>query len=141
MDSCNECHEDLNFHGRRFKVEYCVNCHNPDLAEGEGDMAYMTHKIHAALKFDVLDDGIDYSEVTYPQDVTNCRKCHNGADEGTAEGDNWKNAPSMAACASCHQISFMDPPPEGLELHSLGAQSNTPCARSATPRRVLKMFT
>ena len=81
MDSCNDCHDGLVFHGRRFKVEYCVNCHNPDLAQGEGDMAYMTHKIHAALKFDVLDDGIDYSEVTYPQDLTNCRKCHDGVPE------------------------------------------------------------
>jgi OmcA/MtrC family decaheme c-type cytochrome len=109
MDSCNECHDDLVFHGRRFLVEYCVNCHNPDLAEGEGDMAYMTHKIHAAQAFTVLDDAIDYSEVTYPQDLTNCRKCHNAADEATPDADNWKNMPSMTACGSCHEISFVDP--------------------------------
>ncbi len=129
MSSCNECHEDLVFHGRRFLVEYCVNCHNPDLAQGEGDMAFMTHKIHAAQKFNVLDDGIDYSEVTYPQDLLNCRKCHNGEDEATEDGDNWKNVPSMMACASCHEISFVDPPPAGLTLHTAGPQAdNSGCA-------------
>ena len=76
-------------------------------------MKYMIHKIHSAQKFDVLDDGIDYSEVTYPQDLANCRKCHNGEDEATPDGDNWKNVPNMVACGSCHQISFVDPPPEG----------------------------
>jgi len=129
MNSCNECHDGLVFHGRRFVVEYCVTCHNPDLAQGEGDMAFMTHKIHAAQKFNVLDDGIDYSEVTYPQDLANCRKCHSGDDATTPDGDNWKNVPSMMACASCHQISFVDPPPAGLTLHSGGAAAdNSGCA-------------
>ena len=77
MESCNECHVDLVFHGRRFLVEYCTNCHTPQLAEGEGAMSYMTHRIHAAGDFQVLDGGISYAEVTYPQDLLNCRKCHN----------------------------------------------------------------
>jgi OmcA/MtrC family decaheme c-type cytochrome len=129
MNSCNECHEDLVFHGRRFKIEYCVNCHNSDLAQGEGDMAYMTHKIHAAQKFNVLDGGIDYAEVTYPQDLVNCRKCHNSEDADTPDGDNWRTVPSMTACGSCHQISFVDPPPAGLTLHSGGTQpDNANCA-------------
>ncbi len=102
MDSCNECHDNLVFHGRRFEVEYCVQCHNPDLAQGEGDMAFMTHRIHAAGAFAILDDAIDYSEVTYPQDLANCRKCHNGADADTPQGDNWMNVPSIAACSGCH---------------------------------------
>ena len=129
ITSCNECHDQLVFHGRRFLVKYCVNCHNPDLAEGEGDMAFMTHKIHAAQKFDVLDDGVDYSEITYPQDLVNCRKCHTAEDEATPDGDNWKTVPTMQACASCHQISFTDPAPEGLTLHTGGAQAdNSMCA-------------
>jgi hypothetical protein len=40
MESCNECHSDLAFHGRRFRVEYCVNCHNPDLASGVGPLRH-----------------------------------------------------------------------------------------------------
>ncbi|GJM24494.1 MAG: hypothetical protein DHS20C16_09090 [Phycisphaerae bacterium] len=129
MNSCNECHEDLVFHGRRFKVEYCVNCHTPELAMGEGDMAFMTHKIHAAQKFDVLDEGIDYSEVTYPQDLANCRKCHTSDDEATPDGDNWNTVPSIMACGGCHQTSFVDPAPEGMTLHSAGPQAdNSGCA-------------
>jgi OmcA/MtrC family decaheme c-type cytochrome len=125
MDSCNECHDGLVFHGRRFVTQYCVNCHNPDLAEGEGNFPLMIHKIHSAQKFDVLDDGIDYSEVTYPQDLTNCRKCHNGEDEATPDGDNWMNVPNMVACGACHSdVNF-----ETGENHPGGAQAdNTGCA-------------
>lgn len=125
MNSCNECHDGLVFHGRRFVTEYCVNCHNPDLAEGEGDFSFMIHKIHTSQKFDVLDEGIDYSEVTYPQDIVNCRKCHNGEDEATTDGDNWKNVPNMVACGACHsEVNF-----ETGENHVGGAQAdNSGCA-------------
>jgi OmcA/MtrC family decaheme c-type cytochrome len=121
MDSCNECHADLVFHGRRFEVEYCVQCHNPDLASGEGDMAFMIHRIHASGTFEVLDDAIDYSEVTYPQDVANCRKCHDGDDAATPDGDNWKAVPSIASCDGCHNVF-------ATGTHKLGAQPDTACA-------------
>ena len=102
MDTCNGCHDDMMFHGRRFRVEYCVTCHNSDLADGEGAMPFMIHRIHSAGSFDVLDDAIDYSEVGYPQDVNNCRRCHNGDVEATSDGDNWMNSPYMEACTGCH---------------------------------------
>ena len=51
-----------------------------------------------------------YNEVTYPQPVTNCAKCHDGsatAVNKTANGDNWKAVPSKVACGSCHDgINF-----------------------------------
>ncbi|MFZ3082994.1 OmcA/MtrC family decaheme c-type cytochrome [Rhodoferax ferrireducens] len=54
--------------------------------------------------------GVKYNEVTYPQPVTNCVKCHDGsatAVNKTTQGDNWKNVPSMLACGSCHDgINF-----------------------------------
>ncbi len=103
--SCNECHDPLNIHGRRTEVGYCVTCHNPGLAEGEGDMAFMTHRIHAAGDFNVLDDGISYAEVTYPQDLLNCRKCHNGDDDATPQGDNWRTVQNADLCfQSCHAV-------------------------------------
>lgn len=125
MDSCNECHDGLNFHGRRFVAEYCVNCHTPELASGEGNFGLMIHKIHTSQKFDVLDDGIDYSEVTYPQSITNCRKCHNGEDAATADGDNWRNVPTITTCGSCHtDVNFATG-----ENHVGGAQTtNVGCA-------------
>ena len=102
--SCNECHENLAIHGRRRDVEYCVTCHNPDLAAGEGNMSFMVHRIHNAGTFAVLDDAVDYSHVGYPQDVLNCRKCHNGADAATPQGDNWKNRINKEACGGCHTV-------------------------------------
>jgi len=108
MESCNECHDDLVFHGRRFMVEYCVNCHNPDLAiaagVAEGDMSYMVHRIHDAGDFTVLDGGISYAELTYPQDLKNCVKCHNGLDLATPDGDNWTTVPNKASCDACHDV-------------------------------------
>lgn len=129
MESCNECHDDLVFHGRRFLVEYCVNCHNPDLAEGEGDMAFMIHKIHAAGKFDVLDNGFDATHVTYPQNLADCRKCHNGDDAATPQGNYWKTVPNAAACDGCHD-AFAN------NKHPAGPQPDTSCAACHSPTQI-----
>ena len=54
--------------------------------------------------------GVKYNEVTYPQPITNCVKCHDGSETATnktTQGDNWKNVPSLLACGSCHDgINF-----------------------------------
>jgi OmcA/MtrC family decaheme c-type cytochrome len=66
-------------------------------------------------------------EVTYPQDVRNCVKCHrNPAPNNPAPlADNWKNQPSRRACGACHDnISFVSPPPAGRVLHGGGPQPN-----------------
>ena len=120
IDSCNECHGELTFHGGgRNDTRMCVVCHNPD--EPDVDFPYMVHKIHAAQN---IPEVHDYSEVTYPQDVINCRKCHNGDDEDTPDGDNWRTKPTMVACGACHNVSFVAPAPEGMEMHSAGPQPN-----------------
>jgi OmcA/MtrC family decaheme c-type cytochrome len=127
METCNECHDDLVFHGRRFLVEYCVNCHTKDLASGEGDFPFMIHKIHDAGEFAVLDGGVSFAEVTYPQDVLNCRKCHDGTEPATPQGDNWKDRPHRDACFSCHSQDDHPggPPPAAnkfcVECHDPGS--------------------
>jgi len=102
--SCNECHDGLAVHGSRREVGYCVTCHNPDLAGGEGNMSYMVHRIHSAGVFPSFHNSAYYIEVTYPQDTLNCRKCHNGADAATPQGDNWKNRINKEACGGCHTV-------------------------------------
>ena len=144
MSSCNECHDGLVFHGRRFQVEYCVQCHNPDLAEGEGDFAFMIHRIHSGGEFDVLHGGASFAEVTYPQSTANCRKCHNVADTATPDGDNWRLRPNKHACSGCHTAltdgthPLFDPPnnevcdqchtPEGIDAKHIieNATPNNP---------------
>ena len=132
MESCNECHDGLVFHGRRFKVEYCVNCHNPDLAEGEANMSFMIHRIHSGGVFEALvdrnGDPYDYSHVTYPQDLANCSKCHNGADADTPDGDNWMTVPSMEACGGCHgEVS------DWLDGEHPNVTSNSTCTACHNP--------
>jgi OmcA/MtrC family decaheme c-type cytochrome len=54
-------------------------------------------------------------EITYPQDVRNCVKCHTSSAASPAPlADNWKNQPSQRACGACHDdISFVSPAPNG----------------------------
>jgi OmcA/MtrC family decaheme c-type cytochrome len=100
--ACNECHGRLDsplshasFHGNsRYETEACATCHTTTLAEGAAELTTMIHKIHSAQNIEGL---ADFSEVTYPQDLRNCAKCHAGVD-----GSNWNERPSATACGSCH---------------------------------------
>jgi len=52
-DTCNACHDNLEFHGdARFDIEYCVACHNPSSIDGDSgntvDMKILIHNIHSA---------------------------------------------------------------------------------------------
>jgi OmcA/MtrC family decaheme c-type cytochrome len=128
------------FHGgSRNNVQYCVVCHTEQRRYGRtevtattngavktftasayvldgrtiGDLPNYIHKIHAGplLAHKAYDyGGVGMNDVTYPQDLRNCTKCHDGSATSTAktlQGDNWKNAPSAKACGSCHDgINF-----------------------------------
>jgi OmcA/MtrC family decaheme c-type cytochrome len=76
-------------------------------------------------------------ETSYPQDVRNCRQCHNlvlptSAAAKTApasmispQADTFRTKPSRKACASCHDnISFAATPPAGRIAHSAGPQAD-----------------
>ena len=125
--SCNQCHERLALHGGgRQEMKYCVTCHNPGTSEPNSqtdmDMSVLTHKIHMGrnlpsvqaggsyLVYGFRDSLHDYSDINFPQSLTNCTTCHVGtatrtstsAANTTAQGDNWNEVPTMTACASCH---------------------------------------
>ncbi|MEK7705230.1 MAG: OmcA/MtrC family decaheme c-type cytochrome, partial [Myxococcota bacterium] len=119
--SCNECHDRLALHGSRYEVRYCTLCHAPTVTDADTgnsiDLAHMVHAIHGGAKR--LEQGLPeytiasstrtyaYGEVTYPMGANYCKKCHNGADTATAQGDNWKNNPNMEACSGCHNVAFV----------------------------------
>ncbi len=153
--SCNECHIKLAFHGGdRIAVEYCVSCHNPGSVDANSnnsvDFAVMIHKIHRGADLPGVEAGgeyaiwgfrnskHDYSHVEYPQDIRNCTKCHDGSDPGTPDGDNWKTNPSIRDCQSCHDdISFSEPVPAGMTLHTAGPQpANSDCLPCHTAERI-----
>jgi OmcA/MtrC family decaheme c-type cytochrome len=114
IDACNGCHNPLGtaklggsaFHGgRRVETKFCVMCHNPnnDLEAPSGPINFvkLVHGIHTSQDLGIIEDGVnvgDFTEVTFPQDVRNCTKCHTGG----SDSDNWKTRPSAEACGSCH---------------------------------------
>jgi hypothetical protein len=106
-ESCNECHGELRAHGSRYEMKYCVTCHTPGTSDpaalaqanpntgGTANLGPMIHGIHSAnMRKARLAPAYylagDWSEVTYPQGIESCRKCHDGADPATPQGDNWK---------------------------------------------------
>ncbi|HEX3139075.1 MAG TPA: OmcA/MtrC family decaheme c-type cytochrome, partial [Rhizobacter sp.] len=123
--------------GNRNETRYCVVCHTDQRRYGrteatidpatltftgstyvvdgraQGNMPNNIHKIHMGSvlqkkKYDYA--GVLYNKTLFPQDIRNCTKCHDASDTSTAktaQGDNWKNAPSRLACGACHDgINF-----------------------------------
>lgn len=128
VQSCNQCHDPLRIHGSRIEIGLCVICHNPqNVNPNSGNSAslnVMVHKIHMGSRLPTVLSGepyfinprTDLSKGVWPQygagigDTRTCTTCH-GAPAGMAaadyaklapDADNWKTAPSRAACGSCH---------------------------------------
>jgi OmcA/MtrC family decaheme c-type cytochrome len=125
IETCNNCHDRLELHGgSRNQTEYCVTCHNPGSTDAQStnsvDMKQMIHKIHRGEALPSVEAGgeyaiwgfrdtkHDYSEVVFPQDVRNCRNCHDENNEATPDAANWMNVPTMEACGACHDdVNFV----------------------------------
>ena len=119
--TCDTCHERLDLHGGpRRSVEYCVTCHNPGSVDPDSgnsvDMAYMIHSIHAGVEranyattpptpvpYIVygFTGPVDFGDVTYPQSLLFCDKCHTKS-TATPDGDAWKTSASASICGGCH---------------------------------------
>ncbi len=146
-ESCNECHGNLAIHGGgRVEVKYCVTCHNPGTIDANStntlDFATMIHKIHSGTQLPSVvaggdyviygfnDSPHDYSDVTLPQDVRHCSKCHDALDVETPDARNWQTRPTMEACGSCHDdVDF------AAGGHSGGiVTDNTQCAECHNDR-------
>ena len=110
-DTCDACHDVLNFHGgARTDVEYCVTCHNPSSIDGDTgnnvDMKRMIHNIHSArADYDIIGFGgvlHEWSDLEFPQDIRNCQTCHEENDADTPQASNYRLVSNRAACGTCH---------------------------------------
>ncbi len=115
-EACNGCHDNLAAHGgQRREVGLCQTCHTDQNTDPESgntvDLKVMVHRLHNGKNLPSVANGknpyyivgfrqsvVDFSGSNWPQDVRNCTTCH----QKGAQADNWKNAPSRAACGSCH---------------------------------------
>jgi OmcA/MtrC family decaheme c-type cytochrome len=150
--TCNTCHNELTVHGTRVDTRLCVTCHNPGswvagTPNTPVDFKVMIHRIHynnngAALPSVIAGTpykigNSDFSAVTFPQDVRNCTKCHDGtpgASNATAQGDNWKMQPSIEACGACHDDVYFGAKPDAAKPYQTVAHpggvvtDNSTCA-------------
>ncbi len=110
-DTCNACHDVLNFHGGpRTDVTYCVTCHNPSSIDGDSgntiDFKRLIHSIHSARAgYEIIGFGNEvheWSDVEFPQDVRNCQTCHQESDADTPQASNYRTVSNRAACGTCH---------------------------------------
>ena len=110
-DTCNACHDRLEFHGGpRTDVEFCVTCHNPFSVDGDTgntvDMKALIHNIHSGRDDYVIaghgGSVHDYGDIRFTQDVRNCQTCHEESDPDTPDASNWRLVVNRAACGTCH---------------------------------------
>jgi OmcA/MtrC family decaheme c-type cytochrome len=110
-DTCNACHDVLNFHGGpRTDVQYCVTCHNPSSIDGESgntvDMKRLIHNIHSARAgYEIIGFGNtvhEWSDIVFPQDIRNCQTCHEESDSDTPQASTYRMVINRAACGTCH---------------------------------------
>lgn len=110
-DTCDACHDRLEFHGGpRTDVAYCVTCHNPHSTDEDSgntvDMKALMHNIHSGRDgYAIIGFGgslHDYSDIVWSQDIRNCQTCHEESDPNTPQASNWRLLPNRAACGTCH---------------------------------------
>lgn len=137
-ESCGACHAtdvsnrrvlELPIHGgTRFDTLVCVTCHNQSTYDSRSstdtawtpiDLTTMIHKIHASVTGYTV-EGIDFSHVTYPQDIKNCRTCHDNqritqpANRPAADQTAWTTRISRRACGTCHDGTV--PPADAVDF-------------------------
>ena len=121
---CVVCHTKQRANGREASTESPAGTFNGPVAtsgsqsgkvityivdgQAVGNFVNMVHKIHMGNKLTKQGynyAGVIFNEIAYPQDITNCRKCHKAG--AAAQGDNWQTRPSRLACGACHDnINF-----------------------------------
>ncbi|MBI3962923.1 MAG: OmcA/MtrC family decaheme c-type cytochrome [Deinococcus sp.] len=113
--NCNSCHDQLTFHGGFMRdTTMCVLCHTSQHVDPETgrtlEFKNMVHDIHRGRNLPSVQAGqpyyivgsrqrvFDFGEIGWPRDIRNCTTCHANA----PQADNYRLAPSRAACGSCH---------------------------------------
>ena len=156
--SCNQCHDQLAFHGgSRIGTELCVMCHTPQNNDPNGnsaDFKVMIHKIHEGSTLPSVIAGkpyvigaVDASTVVYPSSVgqtmpgqktsvnmPRCTSCHQST-TGAVQANNWLSNPNRAACGSCHDdVNFAT----GANHVNLPQADDTQCSGCHIPQGELE---
>ena len=145
---CNECHGEIMMYGtNRVDTRLCVTCHNPGswiagTPNTSLDFNVQSHKMHIGANLPSVKAGFpniiarrDFTNTNFVQDIRNCTKCHDGtpgAANATAQGDNWKTQPNMAACGSCHDNVYFGATPDPAKPYQTKAHPGGVMSDSST---------
>jgi hypothetical protein len=104
-DACIGCHGTgtAPFHDERhavvFDTDECLACHDQS-GNFAIPIANRVHAVHSANSdgdlYTIQGGERDWSDITYPQDISSCVACHASGD------DTYKTLPYMMPCAGCH---------------------------------------
>jgi len=102
-NACIDCHgaERMHLQGAHphnvpFDTDYCNACHDTTGLHGNV-IANRVHAVHSATSNGDLGSHASYTwDTTFPQNVQNCKACHNSGDTG------YLNDYMMVACFGCH---------------------------------------
>jgi OmcA/MtrC family decaheme c-type cytochrome len=70
-----------------------------------GNLPNFVHHIHGGtvLAFKNYNfAGVTFNDVLYPQDLRNCKKCHDPTNPATPQANNFNTTPNRLACGGCH---------------------------------------
>jgi OmcA/MtrC family decaheme c-type cytochrome len=119
-ENCSKCHSSFRpeglvsngFHSsgvpagaQRLEAAFCNVCHNPGRTSNPAaNSSVFVHRIHAGKHLQPANVFHGLDEVAYPQDLRNCRACH----EGALQGAQIVTKPTRQACGSCHDYVVFD---------------------------------
>jgi len=101
-NACTNCHgasillTHLPYFSVVFNTDECLSCHDKS-----GNSTYLGNRVHAIHRGSITGDMsgfASHAEVTFPQQVNNCRICHTNA---AAQTPVWR-IPDMLLCGGCH---------------------------------------
>ncbi len=100
-DACINCHGattmHTNDHVAPFDTDHCLSCHDQNQPTSHGaQISNRVHAVHSASATGDMNDGRDWSEITYPQSTKTCVTCH------TSGATTYKTNVYETPCLGCH---------------------------------------
>jgi OmcA/MtrC family decaheme c-type cytochrome len=112
---CNNCHEDIGFHGSRSKqgVDYCATCHDPNLdnsgrgrfpvSAGTGGNVFLAQSVSTNVFIHKIHMGAELTQQPYQLGTNRTAGSAGPGGEGLADFSQFEAPSPMGNCQTCHE--------------------------------------